>query len=112
MLIDNRVGFDLDQHLRRHQPADLDQRAGGPYVAEDLAVGPADLLPVVDIDDVDSRSHDVLQSGSRALEGRRDVAQSLLRLFVGIGAFADNSPLRPGGRGPRNVDERADSDGS
>ena len=38
--------------------------------AEDLAVGLADLLPVVDVDDVDACSHDVLQSSSRALERR------------------------------------------
>ena len=93
VLAHHRVGFDLDQHRRRHQPTDLDQRAGGPYIAEDLLVGPADLLPVVDVDDVDSRSHDVLQSGSRALESRCDVAQRLLRLFVGVGAVADKAGI-------------------
>src|SRR3954463_5053354 len=46
LLVEDRVGLDLDQHRRVHETADPDHRAGGPDLVEHLAVRAADLLPV------------------------------------------------------------------
>lgn len=63
--LDHRVGFDLDEDLRRDQPAHLDHAGGGADVLEDVAVGFAELC-----------------------QRRLDILEDLDGLGVGV-AFAD-----------------------
>jgi len=61
----------------------------GANVAEDLAVRPAHLFPVVDLRHEHSRPHDIRQSGSHAAERSLDVLQRLNCLGVGIADTQD-----------------------
>ena len=96
---------------RVDQPRDLDHRGRGTDVAEDLAVGAPDLLPVADVDDVHARADDVFQARPRLLERRGDVPERLHGLGVRI-ALADDLSVRSGRGGARDVDDVADADGA
>src|SRR6185436_2934516 len=108
-LAHDRVRFDLDEHRRIDQAADLDHASRRADVAEELAVRAADLLPFGDVRDVHARADDVLPRRTGALERRLDVAQRLDRLRVRV-AGADELAVRVGGGRPRHVDVRADAD--
>ena len=70
-----RVDFDLDQHPRVDQRADLDHRVTGGS-AEDLAVGAPDVLPARDVGDEDARAHDVGERRADQRQRRPDVASA------------------------------------
>src|ERR1041384_5287223 len=52
---DDGFGFDLDQHLRIDEAADLDHAGGRADGSEELTVHPADLLPAGDVGPVHAR---------------------------------------------------------
>ena len=55
------VGFDLDEYLRRDEPADFDHAGCRPNVSEELAVRLADLFPAGDVGHEHARPHNVAQ---------------------------------------------------
>jgi len=64
----HRVGFDLDEHIRVDQPLDLEHRGRRPMLAEELGVGPPELLPARDIRSRPvSKSARLLRPPSKAL---------------------------------------------
>ena len=64
---------DLDQHVRMdHRPA-LDPRARRPDLAERLAVGAGDGLPLAHVGEVNARLDDVTQGQAQLFQGVRDV---------------------------------------
>src|SRR4051794_30324041 len=66
---DQRVGFDLHQHLGVDQAANLYHCRGGADLAEELAMRPAYSLPVLYVRDEHARAYHVLQPRPRALQG-------------------------------------------
>ena len=102
MVFDVRVGLDLDEHLVVDGGADLDHRCRGADIAEDFAVRAADGFPITsDIDDVDTRPNDLIESGTGARERAADVGESLASLSRGV---TDTEELSVGIRGGRTGD--------
>src|SRR5262245_15050222 len=87
------VGFDLHQHARVDQCADLEHGGDGTDVAEDLAVGAADRLPLRDVGDVHARTDHVVHARTGHGERRLDVGQGLLGLHVGVAGARDDAIL-------------------
>jgi hypothetical protein len=102
--------FDLDQHFRRDQSLDLHHRRGWSDIPKELTVSPADFRPMIDVDDVHSGSHDVLQRGSCQPKSSIDIAKGLNRLGIGVTDPYDRS-IGTGGRRPGDVHPLADADG-
>ena len=101
-LFDVCVGLDLDEHLAVDEGADLDHRCRGADIAEDFAVRAADGFPITsDIDDVDTRPNDLIESGTGARERATDVRESLASLSRGV---TDTEELSVGIRGGRTGD--------
>jgi len=101
-LFDVCVGLDLDEHLAVDEGADLDHRCRGADIAEDFAVRAADGFPITsDIDDVDTRPNDLIESGTSARERATDVRESLASLSRGV---TDAEELSVGIRGGRTGD--------
>src|SRR5215208_2051454 len=108
--VDEGVGFDLDQDLGSYEAADLDHARGGTDFAEALAVGRPDLLPVLDVDDVDPGPDHVGEISADSLERHLDVVYGLDGLRVGI-SYTNVSPAPVRGCGPRDVHETTAPDG-
>ena len=73
----------------------------GRIARKHFAVRASDRFPLTDVDDVDTRAHDILQRRACARERRRDVGERLLRLPVRV-ARADDRPAAVGGSRARN----------
>jgi len=82
--LDDGVGLDFHEHLRRDQLAHLHHAGCRTDFLEEFAVRPADFLPLFDISDEDSCADYVRHGGSSALQRRLDVAQRLERLQKSI----------------------------
>jgi hypothetical protein len=52
--------FDFDQHIWRNKPAHLDHGSRRSNTAEDFSVCSADLLPFIDIGDINASANDIL----------------------------------------------------
>src|SRR3972149_3832069 len=99
----------------RHAPtmasAHFPHRRRGADVAEHLAVGAPDRLPVGDVGHEHPGTHHVFEGGASGLEGAPDVLQGLHGLGVGIPHSHHLTTLARGGRaGHMNV--RPDPDGA
>src|SRR6266567_3279128 len=88
-LKDDRVCFDLHKDTRIDQPADLDHARRRPNITKDLSVRPPDFLPLVDVGYIDSRAHDILETGSSSPKRGFDVLESLDRLSIGVALTHD-----------------------
>src|SRR5205823_6594773 len=93
------------------QAADLDHRGRWADAAEEFAVRFANFLPVIDVDDVYPRSHDVGELAAELFNGSLNVSQGLGRLSVGI-ANADDAAIGAGGRRSRDEDAVPDANGA
>src|SRR5262245_10463843 len=98
LLLDPGIRLDLDQHRGLDQPPHLDHRGRGTDDAEELAVRLADLLPIVDVRDVDARTHHVTDTGAGLLQSGVDVVERLDGLCVRV-ARTDDRTARVGRRG-------------
>src|SRR5207248_9593503 len=95
------VRLDLDQPARVEEIADDDHRRGWTDVGEDLAVGSADLRPVLGPFQVDARTHDVLRGRAELRQRREDDLEAPLRLAVRVGrriSAVRHDRCRPGHR--------------
>ena len=101
--VHDRRRLDLHEQVGIDQPCDLDHAGRRTDVAEDLAVGRADRLPVVDVGDEQSGTNDVLDRRIGCFERAFDVREGLKGLCVRIVRPDDLAVLVGGGR-PRDVD--------
>src|SRR5215467_4889032 len=92
---DNRVGFDLHQHIGIDQRAHLNHRGGWADIAEGFAVRTADLFPARNIGYVDARTHDVGELCTGLRQRTLDVGDGLLGLRICV-ALADELAARIG----------------
>jgi hypothetical protein len=81
--------LDLNYHFRGDQAFHFDHAGGWPDLAKELAMSFADLLPVVDVSDIDARADNVFQAGACPLERGFDVLEDLNCLRVGV-SYADD----------------------
>ena len=89
----DRIRFDFDQHVRIDQAFDLDHRRSWPDIPENIAMRPADLLPLIDVRHVDSGPDDIRERGAGFFQRVLDGLERLNRLFIGI-ALADQPGWR------------------
>src|SRR5579863_2932215 len=102
LFIEYRLGLNLHQHMGVNQAADFNHGGGGTNLAEEFAVSFANLLPVINIDDVYAGAHHILHAGTCSLQGRLDIFEYLHRLCIGF-ADADNLPIGVGRSCSRDV---------
>jgi len=89
LLHNYRFCLDLNYHFRRDQAFHFDHAGGWPDLAKELAMSFADLLPVVDVSDIDARADNVFQAGACLLERGFDVLEGLDCLRVGVSYAGD-----------------------
>src|SRR5687768_6541513 len=109
VVVDDRLGLDLDEHLGIDEPPHLDHARRRTDGAKCLSMRATDLLPPPDVGHVDPRADDVRQSCAGAREGGFDVSQRLSRLGIRV-ARANHAPGCVGRRRAGDVDGVADSD--
>src|SRR5207249_1411205 len=68
----------------RDQPSDLYHRCSRSNLAKELTMRFANLLPVVDVGDVDTCANNVLHTSARSLQRGFDILENLDRLKVGV----------------------------
>jgi hypothetical protein len=102
---DNRVGFDLDQHVAINQSRHFDHTRRRADSAEDFAVRPADVLPITNIGHVDARPYDVFQPRASLFQRTGHVLQRLDCLRIRV-ASADNPSISVSGGCPGNQHKR------
>src|SRR6516165_3038856 len=80
----NRIRFDLHQHLWRDHGDHLQHRRCRADIAEHLAVRPRYFFPAAHVGDEHSRPHHVAQAPPRSRQSPLDVLQRLHRLGVHV----------------------------
>src|SRR5580698_9536521 len=105
---DDRVGFDLDEHLGLKQPGDDDHARRRADRAEEFAVGARDVFAEGDVGDVGARADHVGELRAGLRERGFDVADGLESLRVGI-AFADELSVGIPCHGAGDAHVRADA---
>src|SRR3990172_807308 len=76
----DRVGFDLDEHLRVDQCADLHHSGGRRVLAECIMMRQAVLLPAADVSNEQACAHHAGQIRPQVLQGALDDLQAAPRL--------------------------------
>ena len=92
--LQDRVGFDFDEHAGIDESAYFDHRRGGHDLAERFLVRTSDVSPLFDVCDEHARANDVLQIGTGLLQRLANHRDATLRLRVRV-AFADQFSVRP-----------------
>ena len=108
---DDRIGLDLDQHVRVDERRDLDHRRRRTDRSEDLAMRSADRFPLGDVGDVHARAHDVADRRAGLVQRAHDVGERLASLRVGV-ANADDLAVAPRGGRAGDVHGVADANGA
>ena len=78
------VDFDFDEVIGIDEAADFNHRGGWSADREELVMSFADVCPTIDVGNKESRSDEVVQSGSGFVERRFDLPQDELRLAVSV----------------------------
>ncbi len=84
LVLDNCVGFDLDQRAAVDQAGHLDERVGRSNLAEDFAVRPGNFAPIVEVDHIGACPHHVLERRPHLLQRHVDFLQNVRRLRIRI----------------------------
>src|SRR5580765_9116058 len=87
------VHFDLDEHERVDERADLDEHTGRADLPEDLAVRARQRLPTRDVGDVEAGADDLVHAGTGQRQRRFDVAQGVDGLGVDVTSTLNDALL-------------------
>src|SRR5438067_6893088 len=107
---DQRDHLDLDLRALDRERRDLDERARGPRVAEDLLTNGIDARAVGDVGEEDRHLDDVAEAGARRRQHLADVAEHLTRLGDGV-VTADQASVRVDRHTARDEEQVARADG-
>jgi len=102
LLDDYGVCLYLHQHFWGDQLRNFYHGCCWTDFSEELSVGPANLLPIRNVEDKHSRADHILEVGAGLVESGFNILQRLHRLGIGI-ADAHNSSIRVGGCGSGHV---------
>ncbi len=83
-MTDDGIRLDLDQHIRIDQSCNLHHRRRRPDSPEHFAMGSANILPLIDVHQIHTRSDHIGKRRAGLLERGFNRLQRLNRLGMGI----------------------------